>query len=419
MSNRTPAISRRFQWGFNDGAFALVGLAVFLVSVVVWSAHGPIVEKTDFSVTYVGAKLIRDGRAGDLYDLPKQQEVRDSLFRNPSPLFFEHPPFEALILSPLADIPYRTAYLIWGMFNAALLWCSTIFLRPHLPWPKEHLGYIFLWALFAPLIVTLYQGQSSLVLLAIFGLTYCLLKSRRDLIAGLALGLGLFKFQFILPFALILFLMKRWRALMGFGVSSLFLSVLSMMAVGWSGLYGYARFVLKIAGSPQNQSYGSAVDMPTLHGLIYAILGQSINHAALSVVVALVSLALLAWVAWNWRASGGTNFDPMFAAALTAALLSGSHMFTHDFSPLILAMFLVGANLSGLTIRPAARIRLTTWIVLAILWAFPLYFLLVATHRMYLMCLALLLLIYCSIRIAGILKTGAVSRAEALTAASG
>jgi hypothetical protein len=418
MSTDLSVVSPRFQLGFNDGTFALVGLAVFLVSFVVWSAHSPNVEKTDFSVTYVGAKLIHDGKARDLYDFHKQQEVRDSLFRKPSPLFFEHPPFEALILSPLAGLPYRTAYLMWGIFNAALLWCSIIFLRPFLLWPKEHLAYTFLWALFAPLIVTLYQGQSSLVLFAIYALTFWLLKSRRDFLAGLALGIGLFKFQFVIPFALILFLLKRWRVSAGFVVSSLFLGVLSTIAVGWRGLYDYARFIFTIASNPQNESYGSAVDMPTLHGLIYAVLGQNISHAALSGVVVLVSLVLLAWVTWSWRLSDDTNFDVMFAAALTAALVSGSHMFTHDFSPLILAMFLLGTKLSRFSVTQEARIRLMTWIVLGILWTFPLYFVLVAFHRLYLMCLVLLLLIYCSVRIANILRTSNTGTIEVLPASN-
>lgn len=400
MFNRTSTTSRRFEFALNDGAFGLLALAIFLLGVVMWSALGPNVEKTDFSLTYVGAKLVHDGMAPGLYTIEQQQKLRDSLFHRPSPLFFEHPPFEALILSPLGALPYKTAYLIWGLVNAAILWCLVLFLRPHLPWPGEHLGYISLWVLFAPVIVSLYQGQTSLLVLASYSIAYLLIKNRKDSLAGLALGLGLFRFQFVVPFALIFLFRKQWRVLLGSVATSLFFALLSFLTVGWSGIATYIRFVLTIASNPQNQSYGSAVDMPTIHGLVYAVLGRAMNHAGLNVIVALLSLGLLGWVAWRWRTADSKSTDLMFAASVAASLVSGSHMFTHDFSPLLLAMFLAAANVSGTSVTPqGSRYRFATLLVLAILWAFPVYFLLVASHRMYLLCPVLLLFIYCVSRI--------------------
>jgi len=43
-----------------------------------------------------------------------------------------------------------------------------------------------------------------------------LLKNGRDFRAGAILGLGLFKFQFIVPFALIFLLRRRWKFMRGF-----------------------------------------------------------------------------------------------------------------------------------------------------------------------------------------------------------
>jgi hypothetical protein len=84
----------------------------------------------------------------------------------------------------------------------------------------------------------------------------------------------------------------------------------------------------------------------------------------------------------------------MFAAAVAASLLSGSHMFTHDFSPLALALFLAAASFSRSDApgHRGLRIAMTTAIVL--FWAFPIYFLFVAWHCLYLMCPLLLLFAY-------------------------
>src|SRR5436305_10882163 len=106
---------RGFALGLNEATMGLLAAAILLVGAVLWTARGPNVEKTDFSLTYVGAKLVHDGLGNRLYDPAVQTQLRDSLFRQPVPLLFEHPPFEALLISPLAAHSFRTAYLVWGL----------------------------------------------------------------------------------------------------------------------------------------------------------------------------------------------------------------------------------------------------------------------------------------------------------------
>ncbi len=401
MPNSSPALpASRLILGFNEGTLGLVAAAIFLCAGVFWSARGPNVEKTDFSLTYVGARIVHQGFGARLYDITLQKQIRDSLFAHPNPLLFEHPPFEALLLAPLAALPFRTAYLIWGLFNATV-WLSLIWvLRPYLPTPHEDLGYLSLWLLFAPLGVAVYQGQPSLLLLAIYALTFTSLKRENEFVAGLCLGLGLFRFQFVLPFAFIFLVRRKWRFLGGFGLTSVFVGLLSFVAVGWRGIVSYVRLLWTIGNNPQNLSYGSGVDMPTIHGFVYAMLGKSIGRSGLAITVALLSFLLLAAVAVRWQAvsedssQDGSRFNLMFAAAIAASLLSGSHMFTHDFSPLMLAMFLAAAGFSNSSKAGHGALRVTMKITLVLFWFFPIYFLFVAWHCLYLMCPALLLFAY-------------------------
>jgi len=58
-------------------------------------------------------------------------------------------------------------------------------------------------------------------------------------------------------------------------------------------------------------------------------------------------------------------------------------MFTHDFSPLLLAMFLALASLPHRSHRGLLAAMIFT---LVIFWLPPVYFILVAFHGMYLMC---------------------------------
>lgn len=368
----------------NDGTLGLAGFAILLVTAVVWSANSVNVEKTDFALSYVGAHMVHAGMGRHLYDLGEQVELRDSMFRHASPIYFEHPPFEALLLAPLASIPFRTAYLIWGLFNVAAVLAVMVWIRRYLPWPAEDLGYVSLWLLFAPIVIAIYQGQSSVMMLGAFAATFILLKNEHPLAAGAVLGIGLLKFQFAVPMALIFVLRRQWRFVGGFAISAAALGIFSWASVGWSGLIDYARLLTRVGSNPHNISLGSAVDMPTLQGLAYALGGKHLGSTGLNVVVALLSIALLACVSLKWQ--HGRDFDLMFAAALAASLLSGSHMFAQDFSPLLIGLLGVGAALGKL--GRMARIPLVSTLIL--FWTFPLYFLFVKWHCLYLMAIVLI-----------------------------
>ena len=396
MSNDQVSARPGIRLGLNDSTFLLIATAILIFGAAVWCAHQPNVEKTDFSLTYVGARIVHQGQGHRLYDISLQKQSRDSIFQKPSPLLFEHPPFEALVFSPLANFSFRTAFLIWGIFNVTLWVLLMYSLRSYLPWPQEDLGYLVLWLIFAPLGVALYQGQSSIALLAVYAITYICLKHQHELLAGCALGFGLFKFQFVVPFVLIMVVRRQWRFLSGFMGTAAVLFLISLITVGWSGVGSYVRLLLAIGANPQNESFGSVVDMPTLYGLLYAILGTKIAHPIFNIVVAACSMLLVVLVGLRWPAEvSGKTFDLLFAAAIAASLVISSHMFTHDFSPLVLAMFLTAACVTKKTAYSLLLI-----IPLLLLWAFPLYFLFVAWHCLFLMCPVLLLFVWVALQLA-------------------
>ena len=232
--------------------------------------------------------------------------------------------------------------------------------------------------------------RNDRVLLLLFVLTFVLLRRDNDLAAGLCLGVGLFKFQFTLPFFIIFALRKRWRFVTGFALTASALAILSFVAVGSTGVLSYFRLLIAIMTHPANVSLGSAADMATVHGFVHALLKGSANATMVLFIVVLTSIALLLFLAWRWGTPcrGTTHLDLMFAASIVGSLLVGSHMFTHDLSPLLLAMLLVASHQPEKTER---ALRATLWTTLTLFWAPPVYFLLIAWHRMYLLFPALLL----------------------------
>jgi hypothetical protein len=414
MSNSEPLDQRHFMLGLNEATLGLFAAAVLLTGAVFWSAHSPNVEKTDFSLTYVGARIVHQDGGARLYDLSFQKQVRDSLFEHPNPLFYEHPPFEALFLAPLSIFPFRTAYMLWGLLNAAVWLTVMFFLRSFLPWPRENLGYICLWFLFAPLGVALFQGQSSILILACYAMAFIKLQQDRHFGGGLWLGLGLLKLQFVLPFAFIFFVRRKWQFLTGFALSLLLMVVLSVIAVGLKGTVGYVHLLSDVNNNPLNLSYGSATDMPTIYGFVHAILDREIPSQELNLAVACLSIALLAFVARKWQSVANCKSNElMFAAAIASSLLAGSHMFTHDFSPLLLALFVAGANFPQ---RQYRGLRFALGATMVLFWTFAIYFLCVAWHCLFLMSPILLLFAFSAILAAQYARQQPVTRGQLVAA---
>jgi len=371
--------------GVRETAVAYFAAAVLLFGAVLWAVRAPLTEKTDFSVTYIGSRILQEGYGPKIYDLAEQQRVRTLLLSNAEPLIYEHPPFEALLLSPLAALPYRTAYFIWGCINA-LVWLSLpLLLRRYIAVPDDELSYLALWILFAPLWVALYQGQSSLMLLLVFALAFIQLKRENEFSAGLCLGFGLFKFQFVVPLALIFLFRRKWKFMTGFALSAIALAALSLAAVGFGGVLSYLKLLSAIASNPSNISFGAATDMATVQGFVHALLARVATPATIRFIVAAVSAGLILATSWWWnraeRNRSGEAFDLMFAVAVVVSLVTGFHMFTHDLSPLILAMLLVVTHFP----LSAGMVRSTLKFSLVLFWIPATYLVLIAWHGMYLL----------------------------------
>ncbi len=368
-----------------ENALALFGSAVLLVFVVFLADRPPTMEEADFSITYIGSRMVYLGMGPKLYDLAEQQRLKRLLVPNSLPLIYEHPPFEALLLAPLGALPYKTAYLIWGLINVATWLMLPTLLRPYAPAPRDDLGYLVLWLLFAPLGVALFDGQSSLLLLVVYSSTFIQLRRGRDFRGGAIFGLGLFKFQFVIPFMLILLLQGKWRFMKGFLATATALGALSLGVVGWRGIISYIHLLMGVAAHPENSSYGAAIGMATVQGFAHPLLRNILGHTAVSLIVAGISIFLILWTAWLWRKSGFAadqrSFDLMFAVAVVVSLVTSMHMFTYDLSPLFLAMLLVAGYFPG---RSHTLLRLVLGTTLVMFWMPPLFLLLLARHSVYL-----------------------------------
>jgi Glycosyltransferase family 87 len=352
---------------------------ILLNGFLVWrSAHGIAVGLSDFASFYTAAEILHDGRGRQLYDLNLQEEVQRSVVpaavkERGAILPFNHPAFEAVMFMPLAAFSYRTAYLIWFSVNVGLLAAVILIIRKNLLF----LGQLplYLWAAaalaFTPLIVTLIQGQDSIVLLFCYCMVFTALRSTAEFLAGSWLALGLFKFQLSLPLIVPFLLLKRRRIIAGYCFVGILLMLIALRTVGFSAVLDYPRYVWGLDHNAQFRSLVSSPGMPNLHGLISRLVPRS--RPGMSAWLLLITSAILLAVStfcWHTVYRGDSrHLEVPFAVNLISSVLVGYHTWSHDLSVLFLALLLVLEKASSDSLLSESSSKTLSLVCIALLWS--------------------------------------------------
>jgi hypothetical protein len=357
----------------------------------------------DFAGYYMGGLIIHQGNASKLYDLDEQARIERQLFHRDKILINPHPPFEALGFAFLARLPYVTAYVLWGAINVLLWLLSQNLFWRETPIPRNFIRYCFLPLLFFPLLFDLVIGQTTLLLLFLFSLAFVSLKRGQDFRAGVFLGLGLFRFPIVLPFALICFLRGKWRMMAGFAAAASFLGLLSIIAVGTAGIRAYVELLIDIMKNPNKPAYISLrawKHMPTMRGFFSVLPAGRLAPLQMG-VLAVATIALISFMAWRWRQAdhfqAGHSIDLMFAAALTVSVVTAPHLYIYDLTMMLLPMFLVIGSPQWSRQSSDRRVLIAAMVILN---TPPLYLLLLEWHAMYILAPVLVAFAFAAINLA-------------------
>jgi hypothetical protein len=373
--------------GLCFGAAQLAGW--FWTTTSVWGPDNYVRSVSDFLATLTGALIVQEGHGPLLYDLAAQ---RDAQARLVAPSFtlapdvllpYNHLPFEALLLAPLAGGPPSAAYALWSVLMVASAIGAVALLRGALL-PTGPRGWALLAAALSyhPLHRSLWLGQNTaLVLLGLCG-AYAALRRGREVLAGPPLVLVAFKPQ-IAPLVLaILVLERRWRALASFAALAIGLAVAAMPVLGAGWPLAYARLLLGVADwrgtgviNPRimHNWRGLAANLADLAGW------PPVTATALHYGLTAASLALLGWAWWRLRRpddrrpAGATAAtvepdrrarDLLWALTGVVAVLVSPHLNPHDLALLLFPAWIAGAYATS-GAWDAGQSRL--W--LALLWA--------------------------------------------------
>jgi hypothetical protein len=354
---------------------------ILLHCMIFWRVRDQIVEgMPDFRIFYTAGLMLRRGQAHSLYDdglqAKTQREFVSRATDNNGLLPYNHPPFEAILYLGLTCFTFIHAYWVWFLVNGLLLAITLYVIRSWIPaTAAEFPVLLFLAPLaFYPTFVTVMNGQDSILLLTLYCLAYAAFRRERDLQAGICLGLGLFKFHLVLPFGLILLLRRRWRALAGMLLSACGEIAVSCALVGWRELVHYPSYVWHVS---QVQAKGviGPVNMPNLRGLLSDWVQSLGKRMWPEVLLAVLSLCLLAWAAnqWgDWELRDSNQWNTGFSIAVITTFLAGYHGYNHDLSIALVPILITFDHLlqhKGSAYHTALRI------ILVLLFLSPMYLL--------------------------------------------
>lgn len=364
---------------------------IFCMQFLAWLTFLPKALRghADFRQLYVAGYMVRTGHRTQLYDYAAQTYFQNTLVSNDErALPFIRPAYQALMFVPFSLLPYRTAYLGFLLLNVLLLALAFLILQPRLRglsrvWPGLPPA-LFLG--FYPVALALMQGQDSILLLALLAAALVSLERNRDLTAGALAGVGLFKFQIVVPIVLLFLLWRRWRFVKGFMFSAILVGLLSFITSGWAETVVFVHSLLSVGAGlpavPGEINFPLRINiMANLRGLIYGLASLRAPQRWLQVTTLLLSSLVVISVRARGRQQRGGG---ALVLAITAGVLVSYYLFIHDLSILLIPIVLtldrfISRNGTGEPFgRAAAAISALLFVAPMCIFVIPAHFYLVS-----------------------------------------
>lgn len=289
----------------------------------------------DFLQFYTYGSLVRSGAVNRLYE-PKAHAAAARQIDPQLALSDFRPnysPVVAWLSAPLAALTFLQAMAAFSVASVAA-YVSAVMLLGSATSRFQSRGLMALVAAAWPtLFIVLRYGQiSALSLLLLAGAAVAAAR-RRDMAAGILLGLLAYKPQLLLAPLLALLALRQWRLLVGVSLGAGAELLLDLMLVGPAMMRQYVEVLIGIARQPELVQFFAA-ESHSLRGFVRLLL----PWPWLLTTAGLMAVPVAAWAAVRvWRRH--SDWRPRWAALVVAALLASPHLLTYDL--LLLAVPLV------------------------------------------------------------------------------
>ena len=345
------------------GPLALALAAGEVVAAYLWTwaqeAFASDLRGPDFFTYYAIARLQLVAGPSHVYDLGLQKQFQDQVTAQWPGHFvlLPHilPPYFTLLLAPLGWLPFRAAYVVWGLFTAACVAGGVAAALRAARVGGLRAGLLALMAVaYLPAFVLLLQGQSDGPAVLGLGLSALAWTRGRHGWAGAAAALTLAKPHLLVLLPVLFLVRGSWRALATYIGAA---SALVIATLPFFGVQGWRDYLLIVAPWLFGGYPGFPVETQSLFSVRGALghlpIPAAVSLGVLAAFVLLVGAALL-------RGVPRPRLDVALAVAASVALAPYAHM--HDLVLLLVpSILLAGLLAEGGVARPRLG-----WAVLAL-----------------------------------------------------
>jgi alpha-1,2-mannosyltransferase len=246
------------------------------------------------------------------------------------PLFWHYPPPFQLVVLPLALFPYVAAALLWtgGTLLAYLAAMRRLVDKP---------GAILFALAFPAVLVNVRIGQNGLLSAALFATAMALLRTR-PVIAGMLIGLLVYKphLGLLIPIALIC--ARQWRAFIAASTTAAAFLALSTAVVGGNAWDSFLQVIVQ-AGDRMDDGLLKWKMIPSIYiGLRTTGLDASTAYAVHAAIAAIAVLA----VAWAWLRR--VPFELAAAVLVCGTILVPPYIFDYDLTLLAIPIMILACH---------------------------------------------------------------------------
>jgi alpha-1,2-mannosyltransferase len=350
-------------------------LAICLWGVFGWNlaTHGlrdrsGNLKGTDFLHFYTLGSLAIDHRGADLYNMNAQtalaaQRVPEAAGIRYLPLY---PPQVSIFFAPLARLSYGWALVLWWMFSAGLYGICCYAVWRACPNLQDHGGLVLLLASGFPAFFHLLAwGQTSALALACFTMMFFLLRTKREFLAGLALGCLAFKPQLGLAAAVVFVALASWRVLAGAVLSA---AVQFSAAVFYYGIQPLRDWLDAMRKSPSVWPLFEPRPYQTHSLRTFWSMLLPWGHLAFGLYVVSAAVVLGLVIA-TWRRRPSAPLALPYSSLLLASVLVAPHLTVYDLVILAPAILLLA---DWLLTQPSSRFTRSLGAVLYLIYTLPL-----------------------------------------------
>jgi hypothetical protein len=304
----------------------------------------------DFIHFYVLGSEALAGNQGALYDEDLQRRDAERLAPDVGPVHYLTPygPQVSLFFAPFALLPYGIAAGIWLTLTALVygLCVRAVWLTcPELLGAGRIVSLLALG--FPGFFYLIAFGQNSAFALLCFTAGYLALRAKRSFLAGLSLGMLVFKPQLGLALGFVFVLGREWRIVLGILAGSGAELATALLRYGSDVFLTYSKALSHVASMAGAMEW-KPFQMQSLRGFFLLLIPSPAIVQVLTVATTLVAL-LFALRVWRSR----TPLSLRYAVLLLTTALTAPHFHVYDIVILVPAL-LIAANWA--LERPRARI---------------------------------------------------------------